>query len=736
MSRLSVFHIYLLTSFIAFILVSCDKTDSPSQKAPVLEDSHTRMIQLLDEIRINSADENWYLGDRSLREAKSRADRPLQQISVVDSFRSDCLLSYHLLRLGNTKQAINHLESAYQKLPSVRSKIPSKMVETVLLGLGVAYLRLAETENCVHCQTSQSCLLPIQGDGIHIKQEGGRLAIKYLEILLMKNPKHLTGIWLLNIAKMTVGEYPDSVPKEFLIHPSAFESDEDFPKFVNIAAGLGLDTFSLSGGTIIDDFNNDEYLDIVTSSWDTAGQLRYFQNNRDGSFSDQTKSSGLEGVYGGLNLIQADYDNDGNLDILVLRGAWLNEAGRYPNSLLRNEGDAFFSDVTFDVGLGETHLPTQTASWADFDNDGDLDLYIGNEKFPCQLFENDGDGHFQNIARAAGVENNLWSKGVVWGDYDGDRYPDLYVSNLDGPNRLYHNNQDRTFTDVAPELDVVKPKNSFPTWFWDFDNDGVLDLFVASYASTQADVAADFLGQPHNAAPDCLYQGDGQGGFREVAAQQNLKRVTQPMGCNFGDLDGDGFQDFYLGTGDTAYEALMPNLMFRNQGGTGFSNITTVAGFGHLQKGHGVAFADLDNDNDQDVFIELGGAFPGDGFSNALYENPGFGNHAITIRLVGKQSNRSAIGARIHVMTGDGDSRRSIYCWVNSGGSFGANPLRQQMGLGKATKIHLLEIFWPSTGQTQKFLDVEVDQFIEITEGVEKYRKMLLKSMKFQHSAN
>ena len=126
-----------------------------------------------------------------------------------------------------------------------------------------------------------------------------------------------------------------------------------------------------------------------------------------------------------------------------------------------------------------------------------------------------------------------------------------------------------------------------------------------------------------------------------------LTRMAPTMGCNFGDLDSDGFLDFYLGTGYPGYEGLVPNLMYWNRGGTSFADVTTAGGFGHVQKGHGVAFADLDEDGDQDVFIELGGAFPGDGFGDALFENPGFGNHWIVVRLVGKESNRQGVGARI-----------------------------------------------------------------------------------------
>ena len=365
-------------------------------------------------------------------------------------------------------------------------------------------------------------------------------------------------------------------------------------------------------------------------------------------------------------MLQADYDNDGDVDVLVLRGAWLSRSGLHPNSLLRNNGDGTFTDVTFDSGLGEEHFPTQTASWADYDNDGDLDLYIGNETYdgvtaPCQLFRNDGDGTFTDVAREAGVENLRFAKAVIWGDYDADTFTDLYVSNLKGANRLYHNNGDGTFTDVATELGVDGPVDSFPAWFWDFDNDGALDLFVSAYVASIGHLAAAYLGQPLDIEMARLYRGDGQGGFEDVALEQNLRRPNAPMGSNFGDLDNDGYLDFYLGTGYPDYQDVMPNVMFRNRSGESFADVTTAGGFAHLQKGHAIAFADLDHDGDQDVFEQMGGALPGDGFHDVLYENPGFGNQWIGVKLIGRQSNRSAQGARLRfdIDEGEGVSTRA-----------------------------------------------------------------------------
>lgn len=692
------------------------------------------MVRVLETLKQRVPSDNIFLGDAQLVTMRGHlAKLPIERMSHRIQLLQ--MIGTNEFKLGETEQAIERLELARQMAVQAGDRIPPVALDGIEFMLAVANLRYGETVNCIENHTIDSCLLPIQGEGIHVDKQGVNQATKYFSELLKRHPDHLASRWLLNVSAMAAGGYPDQIPPQFLIPPEAFESEESIPRFYDRAPQLGLDTQSLAGGMIVDDFDGDHLLDIVVSNWDPRASLRYFHNDGDGSFSDRSQAAGLEKIYGGLNLIQADYDNDGDVDVLVLRGGWLASAGRHPNSLLRNDGQGNFTDVTFDAGLADRHYPTQTASWADYDNDGDLDLYIGNEKFPNQLFQNQGDGTFTDVAAAAGVGDMGYAKGVVWGDYDNDRYADIYVSNMDGPNRLFHNQGNGSFQEVAADLGVTKPEASFPLWFWDFNNDGVLDLFVASFWQDINYVAASFVGESHPAEMDRLYQGDGRGGFRDVASEVNLhRRVSVPMGSNFGDLDNDGFLDFYLGTGYPEYEGLMPNLMFRNDGGKRFLDVTSAGGFGHLQKGHGVAFADVDNDGDQDVFLEVGGWYAGDTYGDALFENPGFANHWITIRLIGTESNRSAIGARIRIDIKDGESQRSVYRWVSSGGSFGGNPLRQQIGLGKAERIELLEIDWPKTGKTQRFTDLDVDQFIEIREGSEEIGKLPLASFKFSSS--
>ena len=214
-----------------------------------------------------------------------------------------------------------------------------------------------------------------------------------------------------------------------------------------------------------------------------------------------------------------------------------------------------------------------------------------------------------------------------------------------------------------------------------------------------------------------LYRGAGRGGFTDTAAEAGLDFPMLPMGSNFGDLNGDGYLDFYLGTGDPEYASLMPNLMLLGREGKRFVDVTMAGGFGHLQKGHAVSFADIDRDGDVDVFEQMGGAYIGDRYRDLLFENPGFGNHWIRVRCRGTTSNRSAIGTRIRVEVETGAARRSIYRSVTSGGSFGANPLSQLIGLGKCERITALEIHWPTSGTTQRFGDVRLDTAFSITEG-------------------
>jgi len=665
---------------------------------------------------------------KELNDVLRMPDSPDKGAKVLDL---DSKYATELLLAGKSWEAIEEFTrlEAFTRTSDV--KFGSQTKSSLRHFLAIAYLRLGEQENCLTNHTIDSCLMPIRGAGVHKIQRGSRKAAELLTEQLNEFPDDLKARWLLNIASMTLGEYPDAVPSKWLIPPKAFESDYPLPRFLDVAGNLGLDVNSLSGGTIAEDFDGDGNLDIMISSLGVRDQLRYFSNNGDGTFTDRTEESGLLGETGGLNIMQTDYNNDGWPDVLVLRGAWFGVEGHYPLSLLRNNGNGTFDDVTEEAGLLRFH-PTQAATWFDYNNDGWLDLFIGNETTPgdtnrCELFRNNGNGTFTECAAEVGLDAIAFIKAVASGDYNNDGWPDLYVSSRGQAKMLFRNEGPQSadkspkgawrFTNVAAQAGVTEPRYSFPTWFFDYDNDGWLDIFVAGYGVKDVgDVAADYLGQENQAERARLYHNNRDGTFTDVTKEAHLYKVLLAMACNFGDLDNDGYLDFYLGTGDPNLSTLIPNRMFRNAEGKFFQDVTTAGGFGHLQKGHGIAFADIDNDGDQDIIANMGGAYSGDVYRKAVFENPGNSNHWLKVKLVGVKSNRAAIGARIKVTVETPNGRRTIYKTVNSGGSFGSNPLRQEIGLGQAKSVSEMEIFWPTSGTTQRFKAMNLDSCYTIRE--------------------
>jgi hypothetical protein len=596
-------------------------------------------------------------------------------------------------------------------------------LSTIIFLQGVAAFRKGETENCVLCRGEGACRFPIGRSAVHTRREGSTEAVRFFTEYLHYHPGDVGVRWLLNLASMTLGEYPGGVPREFLIPLEPFQSPLDIGRFRDVAPELVLNRLNQAGGAIMDDFDNDGLLDIITSQMDPEGTMAFYRNKGDGTFEDRTRAAGLDKQLGGFNCVQTDYNNDGRLDVFVMRGGWL----RLPQrpSLLRNNGDGTFTDVTREAGL-ITPIDSQVAVWADYDNDGWLDLFVGGESVRSRLYHNNGDGTFEEVAIAAGVANQGYlCKGANWCDFDGDGYPDLFVNNFDGLPRLFRNNRNGTFTDVAAEMGIDHPRDGFACWFFDYDNDGWPDLFAVRYERNLNEVVKSHLGLPHNGVTCRLYRNKGGKGFEDVSAAVGLDRVMAPMGCNFMDVDNDGWLDLFLGTGTPSYSMLTPNRMFKNVEGKRFVDVTLSAGTGSLQKGHGVAAGDWDRDGNIDLFVEMGGATPGDVFRNILYQNPGHANNWLTVKLAGVKSNRAAIGARIKIVPEGGSSApREIYRHVTSGSSFGGNPLEQTIGVGKAGKLARVEVFWPTSGTTQVFTDVAVNQALEIKEFEKEYRRL------------
>jgi tetratricopeptide (TPR) repeat protein len=661
-------------------------------------------------------------------EAKLAALDPADPATPFRRMESHMFIGALLMHEGDWEKAAARFAQAQTADPS----LPHLARANLDALRGVAALRRGEIENCVACCNESSCIFPLAAAAVHRQTSGSREAIEHFTRYLSQRPDDLGVKWLLNLAYMTLGEYPDGVPAEYILPMGRFAASEGDAtgRMPNVASKVGLNARgeSMAGACLVDDFDGDGRLDVFMPTTDPTRGASLLRNKGDGTFEDISEKAGLADQVLSLNARHADYDNDGDLDILMLRGAW--EVPRRM-SLLRNKGDGTFVDVTLAAGLGGP-ISSQAADWADYDNDGLVDLYVAGEFEPARpdprnrgrLYHNSGDGTFKDVTETAGVANERFGKGVAWGDYDDDRLPDLYVSNLSQPNRLYHNQGDGTFVDVAPALGVTGPSQSFACWFWDYDNDGRLDLWVNPIHATLAEVIRDQLGWPTSGERPRLYRNVGwREPFRDVTSEVGVDRVVLPMGSSFGDIDNDGFLDVYLGTGRPAYSRLMPNVMFHNDGGRLFKDVTAATGTGHLQKGHGVAFADWDRDGDLDLFVEAGGAAPGDRAHNVLFQNPGFGNHWLTVKLVGTRTNRAALGARIRVdLPGPDGSLLSRYRTITAGSSFGGNPLACTVGLGDAGSIRAVEISWPTSGTRQTFHDVPLDRAIEITEGHEPFR--------------
>lgn len=729
----------------------CETIEPPSPKFPPGNPSPStrRMAQRLKEIYDNARPESMaYLSDRLVGLYESRATNATE---IREKFRLQFNLAVQQINASRPDAALNTFAAMEKMVAQSGGQLDERTRVELRLRKGLAFLRLGEQENCLAVHNADSCVFPLKPKAYHLLPRGSQGAVALFSAQLAEYPDDFSTRWLLNLAHMTLGEYPEKVNPQYLIPPSLFASEYPMPRFLDVSDGLGIDANDLAGGAIVDDFDNDGFYDIVISAWDQAGQVRFFHNNGNGKFTDRTSEAGLVGEVGSLNISQTDYNNDGFLDLWLMRGGWLGKAGRIPSSLLRNNGDGTFTDVTEEAGLLRNH-PTMACRWFDYDGDGWLDLFIGNESLDpndpdwCELFHNNHDGTFTECAEESGLRIAQFVKGVACADYDNDGRPDLYLSVRGGPNILLHNDGpiDRPppltpvwrFRDVTSAAGpVAEPIVSFGTFFFDYNNDGWEDLVCFGYylPNGVGDVAKDYLGLPNDAAKTKIFRNNGNGTFTDVSVETKLNRVCHTMGHNYGDLDNDGWLDFYCGTGDPDLRTLIPKRMFRNAEGKFFQDVTTDTGTGHVQKGHAIAFADFDDDGYQDIYATYGGAYAGDFARNALYHNPGSTNRWLKLKLEGVKANRAAIGARITVNLQTPKGSRELHRVVSSGGSFGCNPLRQEIGLGDATVITSVEIRWPGSGTRQTVTGLEPNHSYQIREGQTPAIALQLHPVNIQH---
>lgn len=491
-----------------------------------------------------------------------------------------------------------------------------------------------------------------------------------------------------------------------------------------------------NGGVAIFDCDNDGKLDVAVINSSTVERYKaggdpvvtLYRQQPNFKFTDATESAGLIARGLGMGLSVADYDNDGMLDLYITR--------YNGNILLRNTGACKFQDVTAKAGVAGGGLSTGSA-WGDYDRDGFVDLFVsryahsditkiktnykgmmveapwGMEGETDFLFRNRGDGTFEEVAKKAGVQDTdgRLGLGVVWGDYDNDGWLDLYVANDTIPNYLYRNKHDGTFEDAGLMTGAAvsgegKPLGSMGIDFYDFDNNGWLDIPVGTFAYE----------------PGTLFYNLGEKGFADIAWTAKIGQPTFRLvswGLGFADFDNSGLALLLVVNGHIYPEIddvpgeppyREPIVLFRNKGDKTFEDVAKASGINDEppQSRRGVAFGDLDNDGDIDVVT-----FNEDGAPSFILNETKNSNHRVMFKLVGTTSNRAAIGTRVTIQSGDKRQMQE----VKAGQSYlSCNDFRRHFGIGAATKLDSVEVRWPN-GQTMTLKDLAADRLYTITEG-------------------
>ena len=495
---------------------------------------------------------------------------------------------------------------------------------------------------------------------------------------------------------------------------------------------------TLGAGCAFIDFDADGWPDILlVNGMDWPGHKRQrstlglYRNNRNGTFSDVTRSAGLDVEMYGMGVAVGDFNNDGFPDVLITC------VGQ--NRLFRNTGKGTFVDVTRASGLaGRTGFST-SALWFDFDRDGLLDLFVcnyvkwtaehdvfcsldGKQKSyctpeayrgdTCWLFRNRGNGTFEDVTATSGVfDSSSKSLGVTMIDAGQDGWPDLFVANDTQPNKLYRNQRNGTFRDVAVEAGLAfstegKARAGMGADSGDFDNSGAAGLAVTNFDN-------EMVG---------LYRAAGRGLYEDTAIKSGIgapSRNTLGFGCGFLDANLDGHLDLMVANGhiDETVRNIRGNVgyaqpphLFLNQGNGTFRDVARDAGkeFAQPRVGRGLAFGDFDRDGDVDVLVTANNG-PATLFRNDQLA----GNRSLRFRLVGTKSNRDAIGATVRIFH-EGTSQSRL---VKSGSSYlSQSELPVIFGVGKRDRVDRVVIDWPS-GRTEEFKDVASSKAYECVEG-------------------
>ena len=518
----------------------------------------------------------------------------------------------------------------------------------------------------------------------------------------------------------------------------------------NVWGGLDHKQFIVEakgGGIAFFDYDGDGWLDIyltngsrLDAKWapGKAPTSHLYKNNRDGTFTDVTEKSGIARTGWQMGVCVGDYDNDGWDDLFC--SFWGH------NVLFHNNGDGTFTDVTHEAGLYDESVRWGSGcTWLDYDRDGRLDLFVCNYlKFDpkttpppgavasCQwkgipvmcgprgltadtniLYHNNGDGTFSDVSEKAGIlkPGPRYSLTAVSYDFDNDGWPDIYVAVDSEPSLLFQNNHDGTFKEVALVAGCAynedgQEQAGMGVAVGDYDSDGWLDIFKTNFANDSSN----------------LYHNNGDGSFTDKALSSGVGTNNRYVawGCGFVDYDNDGWLDILQVNGHVYPEVdshaigetfKNPRLVYKNLGGGIFKDVSKELGsaIGERFSSRGAAFGDYDNDGDLDVLILNMNDVP-----SLLRNDGGNAQNWIKLKLIGTKCNRTAIGARVRVVTGN----HSQIDEVHSGSSvMSQSDLRLHFGLGQAQVIDAIEVKWPTTREVERFTQVKANQILTIREG-------------------
>jgi VCBS repeat protein/ASPIC/UnbV protein len=534
---------------------------------------------------------------------------------------------------------------------------------------------------------------------------------RYATELMRSGGAHPRTRLLLCLAADRCGGYSPDVPAEMRMQVRSGRQPTTL-KLVDIAARIGLDKTSGGRGTAVFDYDGDGRLDVLVAA--THGGCTLYHNNGDGTFTDVSIESGMDTCLLAFTTIVGDYDNDGRPDIFVTRNGFFSG----DCSLYRNNGDGTFTDVTAGSGL-EGWGPAFTAAWADYDQDGYLDLYVAfnlgsffERKTKNRLYHNNGDGTFTDVTDRAGLVTDCPTIGVAWGDYDNDGRPDLFVSNSIGRSQLFHNNGDGTFTDVSRESGLDRYGVGSICYWIDYDSDGWLDLVQNVWSDAEDVIHTLEHGEgPPDGQPLRVWRNNRDGTFTLRSRELGITGCWGTMSGNAADIDNDGYDEIVLGNGSPRMERFEPLTLLQNDGRR-FRDVTFSAGLPMVGKSHGVNMADLFGDGRMTIIVASGGAYPGDLLTVGAFCPTELLGHYLNVRLVGTVSNRSAIGARIKLVAG----KRPQHRLVSGGSQFGCLPFEQHFGLGTTDVVDEIEVWWPSGLRQTLAGPIPADKTILITE--------------------